>query len=186
MDPFKAAEEALMEAALAYPETHEDNPWGHRVAKVKGKAFLFLGGDKDQGTFSLSVKLPNSGGMALSLPFAEPTGYGLGKSGWVSASFRAGQDVPVGMLRAWLDESFQAVAPKRLVKAYLESRGAVGTETAPAPARKAVPSTPAKKRAKVAAPMKKAATKAVGKQTSAKAARAPARKAVAKARSARA
>jgi hypothetical protein len=53
--------------------------------------------------------------VALSLPFAEPTGYGLGKSGWVTARFAAGDDVPVPMLIGWVDESFRAVAPKRLL-----------------------------------------------------------------------
>ena len=34
-----------------------------------------------------------SAGQTLSLPFAKPTGEGLGKSGWVSLSFGA-DDVP--------------------------------------------------------------------------------------------
>jgi hypothetical protein len=54
---------------------------------------------------------------ALMFAFAQPTGYGLGKSGWVSARFGATDEPPTGLLLAWLDESFRAVAPKRLVKA---------------------------------------------------------------------
>jgi plasmid replication initiation protein len=53
--------------------------------------------------------------MATSLEFAEPSGYGLGKSGWVTAVFD-GNDVPGELLVEWLDESYRAVAPKRLVK----------------------------------------------------------------------
>ena len=34
--------------------------------------------------------------MALLLPFATPTGYGLGKSGWVSARFAPSDDPPLG------------------------------------------------------------------------------------------
>jgi hypothetical protein len=49
------------------------------------------------------------------MPFATPTGYGLGKSGWVSASFPKGQRPPMEMLRQWVDESYRAVAPKKLV-----------------------------------------------------------------------
>ena len=45
--------------------------------------------------------------------FAEPTGYGLGKAGWVSARFEPGDDVPVDLLKQWIDESYAAVAPKR-------------------------------------------------------------------------
>ena len=68
----------------------------------------------DGDELGLSVKLPESGPMALLLPFAKPTGYGLGKSGWVSAHFVASDDPPLGMLREWIDESYRAVAPKKL------------------------------------------------------------------------
>lgn len=63
----------------------------------------------------LSVKLPESGTMALMFPFATPTGYGLGKSGWVSARFEASEAPPLELLRAWIDESYRAVAPKKVV-----------------------------------------------------------------------
>ena len=45
--------------------------------------------------------------------FATPAGYGLGKSGWVSAHFEKKDDVPVGLLEQWIDESYAAIAPKR-------------------------------------------------------------------------
>ncbi|HEY7508970.1 MAG TPA: MmcQ/YjbR family DNA-binding protein [Vicinamibacteria bacterium] len=106
-------QQALRDFAMGYPEAHEDFPWGERVVKVKGKVFLFLGG-KDHD-LSLSVKLPASGLVALGLPFASPTGYGLGKSGWVSARFSAGDKPPLDLLRAWIDESYRAVAPKKLL-----------------------------------------------------------------------
>jgi hypothetical protein len=69
----------LRRAALAYPETYEELPWGHHAIKVKGKTFIFLAADAE--TFSLSTKLPSSAGVALKLPFASPTEYGLGRSG---------------------------------------------------------------------------------------------------------
>ena len=107
------AQLALRDFAMSYPEAHEDFPWGERVVKVKGKVFLFLGG-KDED-LSLSAKLPSSGLVALGLPFASPTGYGLGKSGWVSARFGPKDEPPLDLLRAWIDESYRAVAPKKLV-----------------------------------------------------------------------
>jgi hypothetical protein len=70
------AEAALREHALAYPESYEEFPWGHRAIKVQKKTFLFLYRDAKQ--LSMSVKLPVSGRMALSLSFASPTEYGLG------------------------------------------------------------------------------------------------------------
>jgi predicted DNA-binding protein (MmcQ/YjbR family) len=106
---------ALREFALRYPEASEDFPWGERVAKVRDKVFVFLG--RDDEDLGITVKLPSSGLMALSLPFASPTGYGLGKSGWVTARFGPGDKPPVELLQRWIDESYRAVAPKELVRA---------------------------------------------------------------------
>ena len=113
---LESIEAVLRDYALGFPETHEDHPWGHIAVKVKGKAFVFLGGEKGAKELSLSVKLPQSRDMAADLPFAEPTGYGLGKSGWVTARFEKVGDVPVDLLKSWIEESYRAIAPKKLVK----------------------------------------------------------------------
>jgi predicted DNA-binding protein (MmcQ/YjbR family) len=113
----------LREYALSFPGATEDFPWGERVAKVKGKVFVFLGGDPvPGGPIGFSVKLPVSGVDALDLPFTKPTGYGLGKSGWVSATFDAKDDPPLEILKGWIRESYRAVAPKKLA-AELEKGG---------------------------------------------------------------
>ena len=109
---------ALRAYALAFPEAREDFPWGERVAKVRDKVFVFLG--RDDEDVGVTVKLPSSGLLALSLPFASPTGYGLGKSGWVTARFGPRDEPPMELLRKWIDESYRAVAPKELVKALDE------------------------------------------------------------------
>ena len=109
---MKRVEAALREHALSFPEAREDFPWGERVVKVASKVFVFLG--RAEGGLSMSVKLPGSATFALGLPFASPTGYGLGKSGWVTARFEAGERPPVDLLKRWIDESYRAVAPKRL------------------------------------------------------------------------
>jgi predicted DNA-binding protein (MmcQ/YjbR family) len=108
--PLRAA---LRELALTYPGAHEDFPWGESVIKVKGKIFVFLGRD-EEAPQSFGLKLPGSGDLALSLPFITPAGYGLGKSGWVMVKLGPGDDVPFDLLREWLDESYRAVAPKKL------------------------------------------------------------------------
>ena len=113
---LESLELALRDHAMSYPEAHEDHPWGHIAVKVKGKAFVFLGGDKNAKELSMSVKLPQSRDMAVDLPFAEPTAYGLGKSGWVTATFTKISEVPMDLLREWIDESYRAIAPKKLVK----------------------------------------------------------------------
>jgi predicted DNA-binding protein (MmcQ/YjbR family) len=108
-----AAELALSKFALEFPSAVEEFPWGHRVAKVNKKIFVTFG--NDEGAFSMSAKLPRSAEIALTLPFAEPTGYGLGKSGWVTARFAANETPPLDMMRAWIDESYRAIAPAKLV-----------------------------------------------------------------------
>src|SRR5262245_6179588 len=111
-DHFHAPEMAIRKYALGLPDSSEDFPWGHRAFRVNKKVFLFLAWDA--GVFSLTAKLPQSQSVALMLPFAEPTGYGMGKSGWVTARFSGKTEVPVVLLCRWTDESFRAVAPKKI------------------------------------------------------------------------
>lgn len=107
-----ALEMRLREAALGYPETHEDHPWGESAFKVRGKVFLFL--FRNESELSLSMKLPVSREFALVWDFASPTGYGLGRSGWVTCKLHAGTEADPDLLLGWLDESYRAVAPKKL------------------------------------------------------------------------
>ncbi|MCY1043419.1 MmcQ/YjbR family DNA-binding protein [Corallococcus sp. bb12-1] len=169
-------EAVLREHALSYPGAHEDFPWGHRAMKVNDKTFLFMTVEGEK--LNLSAKLPDSKDAALTLPFTEPTEYGLGKSGWVTAHFEAAAQVPVPVIKAWIDESYRAIAPKKLVsqlpergttvpgpaskpsKPVAAKRGASPSARAGAATRKAT--APVKKAAtKVAAPVKKAARKVV-------------------------
>jgi predicted DNA-binding protein (MmcQ/YjbR family) len=105
--------EHLRAFAKAYPEAHEDFPWGESAIKVRGKVFVFMRND-DNG-IGITLKLPVSRYFALDYPFTASTGYGLGKSGWVTCSFAPGEKPPLAVLEAWIDESFRAVAPKKLV-----------------------------------------------------------------------
>lgn len=106
---------ALLRTALSYPEAWEDHPWGETVVKVGKKIFVFL--SRGDGALHVTCKLPQSSEAALSmLSFAEPTGYGLGQSGWVTATFADRDKVPVEMLHEWMDESYRAIAPKKLVQ----------------------------------------------------------------------
>lgn len=117
--PLKHADaKALRKAALGYPQTVEDFPWGHSAFKVAGKkAFLFMGATEDGG-FSCSVKLPFRNEEALKLKGAEPTGYGMAKSGWVTFSFGPKAKPPMAKLTDYLDESWRAIAPKKLSAAH--------------------------------------------------------------------
>ena len=133
-DRLDAARKTLMGFALGLPGAYEDHPWGDTVVKVGKKIFVFVG-ETREGGLGLSVKLPQSSEDALELPFVEPTGYGLGKAGWVSASFDAGAEPPVEMLCHWIDESYQAVAPSKLAalaRASAPSADDAGDNTASA------------------------------------------------------
>ena len=102
----------LRDKALSYPETEETFPWGEHAFKVKGKTFVFMRDDAD-GT-SFSVKLQDSRDAALALPGSEPTHYGMGAKGWVT--LKPTSRTSLRQLYGLIDESFRAVAPKRLLR----------------------------------------------------------------------
>jgi hypothetical protein len=120
---------------------------------------------EDSG-LTVTTKLPDSNQAALMLPFTAPTGYGMGKSGWVTSQFKPGDDVPVALLTKWIDESYRAVAPKKLVAQLDGGAGAPKAEKA-APAKAKAKAAPKSKTAPAAA--KKTATKkAATRKTAAK------------------
>jgi predicted DNA-binding protein (MmcQ/YjbR family) len=154
---------SLRAFALGFPGATEEFPWGERVVKVARKVFVFLGSAEGARGVGLSVKLPTSHLAALGLPFTSPTGYGLGKSGWVSARFEPGEEVPVDLLTLWIEESYRAIAPRRLVAELDAGRGRVGA--GPSADRGGAPrGRPAKKKAA----RKKAARKKAAKKKAAK------------------
>jgi predicted DNA-binding protein (MmcQ/YjbR family) len=117
-DLLAEAEAELREYGLSLPEAYEEFPWGERALKVRKKVFVFM--RRDDAHLGLSVKLTQSHGEASVLPFASPTGYGLGRAGWVTVRFEAGETPLTDLLRRWILESYRAIAPKRL-SAQLEN-----------------------------------------------------------------
>ena len=115
MSKTDAALKTLRAYGLAYPGAHTKSPWpGHLDLAVNDKTFAYLSLEGEP--FGISCKLPISSAAALMRPFCEPTPYGLGKSGWVSAKFKKGEVPPVELFKAWIDESYRAQAPKKLLK----------------------------------------------------------------------
>jgi predicted DNA-binding protein (MmcQ/YjbR family) len=107
----------LRSAALAYPGTLEDFPWDHHAYKAPNKkVFLFLT-TRDDGGFNCSLKLPYRNSDALKLKGAAPTGYGMSRTGWVTFTFDKKAKSPLPLLIDYLDESWRAVAPKKLTMA---------------------------------------------------------------------
>lgn len=109
---IRSCYEELRAFGLSLPEASEEAPWGHCALKVRKKTFVFL--NIEETELSLSVKLPVSRDFALIFDFAEPTGYGLGRSGWVTARFGEGAEVDLNLIKRWTAESYRAIAPKKL------------------------------------------------------------------------
>jgi predicted DNA-binding protein (MmcQ/YjbR family) len=120
---------ALRKASLAKPGAFEDHPWGHDVFKAANKK-MFVSTGQEAGVLYVTFKLPHSSEAALTMfGFCSPTGYGLGKSGWVTAKFEKGADVPMDLLLEWLEESYAAVAGAKAAKANAAKKAPVKEES---------------------------------------------------------
>ena len=95
---------------------------GEPTFRVRGKNFVFT----DRVASGLTVKLPKEEAAAVvaTEPAAEPTGYGLGRHGWVSLP--VGDDADEGrwqQVEEWVRTSYTLVAPKSLAKTVLAEDG---------------------------------------------------------------
>ena len=105
---------SLKAFALDLPGAWPDNPWGDSVVKVGKKIFVFLGeGAEDSG---ITVKVPESHDHAMSFKDAVPTGYGLGKAGWVTIPIGGLRSDDAEVLHDFVEESYRNIAPKTLIK----------------------------------------------------------------------
>ena len=104
---------------LTLPGAGEEFPWGETVVKVNKKIFVFLGVTDGSYPLGLTVKLTDevAHAHALSAPGAEPAGYGLGKAGWVQIPLAEKLAPAAALLVDWVEESYRAVAPKKLTAA---------------------------------------------------------------------
>jgi predicted DNA-binding protein (MmcQ/YjbR family) len=117
MTGVKAARKALRAHALKHPGAWEDHPWDEDVARVGKKIFVFFG--RDGPELFVGVKLPRSLLYGRAQKFVQKFGYGMDKTGWVAARFAIDDAVPMELLKAWIDESYEAIAaavPKRAVR----------------------------------------------------------------------
>ena len=111
----------LEQIATRLPEAErvDIEAWGGEPTfRVRGKNFVFASHDGS----SISVKLPldEAAAVIATDPQASPTGYGLGRHGWVSVSL-------TGRLSAarwreveeWVETSYTLVAPRALARQVL-------------------------------------------------------------------
>lgn len=95
---------------------------GEPTFRVRNKNFVFSSKD---GT-GISVKLPKEEAAAVvaTEPDAEPTGYGLGRHGWVSLRLATDADeARWQQVEEWVRTSYTLVAPKKLANQVLEEDG---------------------------------------------------------------
>ena len=117
---------ARLEAiALVLPEaTRVDiEAWdGEPTFRVRNKNFVFT----DPEVTAVSVKLPveEAEAVVATDPLARPTGYGMGRAGWVSVDIGEGADEDRWQqVTEWVRTSYTLVAPKTLARIVLEEDG---------------------------------------------------------------
>ena len=110
-------------ARLPEAERVDIEAWGGEPTfRVRGKNFVFT----DQTARGLSVKLSKEEAAAVVATDsrAEPTGYGLGRHGWVSVEVGDHADASRWrQVEEWVRTSYTLVAPKSLAKIVLAEDG---------------------------------------------------------------
>jgi hypothetical protein len=122
MTPHQRAEKELTAFALSLPETDGVPGWGDgatRYLRVKGKGFCVFGAkDEADDALTVIVKLPVSAGMVEQLYYVREAKGWFRQHNWVTAHFGPDDDVlaELDTLKAWIRQSYIAMAPKRLGK----------------------------------------------------------------------
>ncbi len=115
----------LEEIAARLPESVrvDIEAWdGEPTFRVRGKNFVFT----DPAARRVTVKLPKDEAAAVVAeePDAEPTGYGLGRAGWITVTIGARPSAARWrQVEEWVRTSFTLVAPKSLAKLVLAEDG---------------------------------------------------------------
>jgi predicted DNA-binding protein (MmcQ/YjbR family) len=107
-------------ARLPQAERVDVAAWdGEPTFRVNGKTFIFSSPDAS----GISVKLPKDEAAAVVAtdPKADPTGYGLGRHGWISLSIPPTTSAKRWReIEEWIRTSYTLVAPNKLARAVLE------------------------------------------------------------------
>ena len=115
MDRLEQIVDRLPEATRVDIEAWDGEP----TFRVNGKNFIFT----DPEASMISVKLPKEEATAVVATDArvEPTGYGLGRHGWISVTIpRDSGNKQWREIEEWVRTSYTLVAPKRLARLVLD------------------------------------------------------------------
>jgi predicted DNA-binding protein (MmcQ/YjbR family) len=92
---------------------------GEPTFRVGGKNFVFAGASGRTITVKLTVD--EAAAVVATDPEVVPTGYGLGRSGWVSISLTSRPSAARWReVEEWIRTSYTLVAPKRLARQVIE------------------------------------------------------------------
>jgi predicted DNA-binding protein (MmcQ/YjbR family) len=108
----------LPEAARVDIEAWDGEP----TFRVRGKNFVFTNPEAT----GVTVKLPKEEAEAVVATdtLAQPTGYGLGRHGWVSVEIGDdADDTRWQQVEEWVRTSYTLVAPKKLAQVVLAEDG---------------------------------------------------------------
>jgi len=111
-------------AKLPEAERVDIEAWGGEPTfRVRNKNFIFT----DRPVSRMSVKLPveEAAAVVATDEDAQPTGYGLGRHGWVSVAVGDADDARWELVEEWVRTSYTLVAPKSLAKIVLAEDGEV-------------------------------------------------------------
>jgi predicted DNA-binding protein (MmcQ/YjbR family) len=102
--------------ALPEAERVDIQEWGdHPTFRVRGKNFVFS--DIEARSLSLKLAKDEAEAVVATDPAASPSGYGLGRHGWISLELGEDDgDERWRQVEEWVHTSYRLVAPKRLVK----------------------------------------------------------------------
>jgi hypothetical protein len=122
--PHQRAEDELTAYGLTFPETTAGPAWAFtRGLYMRTKMFAVFG-DKAQPLDALTiiVKLPISAEMVSGLPFVREAKGWYKQHNWVIADFGPEDDIlaELDTLKAWLRQSYTAIAPKKFSKLIAE------------------------------------------------------------------
>ena len=98
---------------------------GEPTFRVNGKNFVFC--DESAGHLTVKLSKEEAAAVVATDPHAEPSGYGLGRSGWISVELDdPATDDRWKLIEEWVRTSYTLVAPRRLARLVIEEDEAAG------------------------------------------------------------
>lgn len=120
MTPHQQAESELTAYGLTLPGAQLSAGWfPTRALDVNKKTFVIFGAKAEPADeLTITLKLPVSAAMVGDLYFVRESRGWYKQHDWVISHFGYGDDIwaELDTLKAWIKQSYMAIAPKRLSK----------------------------------------------------------------------